>query len=133
MESIPIILHEANRIPGKVNRYLSRYATTTAVHFPDTSMRLKGKSVTAAIPLRHGYQKGSVSKRDALAYFKLNPALKTLLIFGGSQGAQALNKLAAEAIIKLPENLRKQIQILHFTGDSRSHRPSTPALEAPRS
>ena len=176
MESIPIILHEANRIPGKVNRYLSRYAAATAVHFPDTNLRLKGKAVTAAIPLRVGYQKGNVSKQNALAYFKLNlkmavqgdkvmqnfeseslamgvdhslrvkatpiasdygskdcvnlspstavfrlnPALKTILIFGGSQGAQAINKLAAQAIIKLPEEIRKQIQILHFTGDSRS-------------
>lgn len=118
--SVPILLHEANRIPGKVNRCLSPYAVATAVHFPDTGQKLKGRSLTASIPLRAGYRKDQVSKKEALNYFKLDPKLKTLLIFGGSQGAQAINKLASQTIIELPEILKKQVQVLHFTGDNRS-------------
>lgn len=116
--AVPIVLHEANRIPGRVNRIFSRYALLTGVHFPDTVHLLRGRAMEISIPLRQGYQLGKMSPEQARVYFQLNPDRLTLLIFGGSQGAQAINHLIAEAIPKLSPSLRKRLQLLHFTGDA---------------
>lgn len=117
---IPTVLHEANRIPGKVNRLFSRRAALTGVHFPDTGLLMKGKTQQIPIPLREGYRLGTMTPAQARAAYQLDPQMTTILIFGGSQGAQTVNKLAVEAIIRLPEILAKRIQVLHFTGDARS-------------
>lgn len=114
-EQIPLILHEANRIPGKVNRFLSPYADLTGVHFFDTVHRLKGKAEEVAVPLREGYKLGNSSPEQAKAYFDLNAALPVLLIFGGSQGALSMNRLVSEAVVSLQN---PKLQILHFTGDT---------------
>lgn len=116
VKSIPIVLHEANRIPGKVNRILAPYVSLTGVHFPDTAFRLKGKALEIPIPLREGYQHGKMTQEDARKHFGLDAKKLTLLIFGGSQGAQAINKMASEAILKL---FPTSLQILHFTGDAK--------------
>lgn len=118
LQNIPIILHEANRIPGKVNRLLSKYVALTGVHFPDTGQHLKGNTCQASIPLREGYKIGVISPAEARNYFQLDPDLLTLLVFGGSQGARAINQLFFDAAISLPASIVRQLQVLHITGDS---------------
>ncbi len=120
LESVPIILHEANRIPGRVNKYLSRYVKLTGVHFPDTVEALKGPSVVASIPLRSGYKKNALPIQVALDYFQLHSGKITLLVFGGSQGADAINKLSSSAILRLSDVIKRELQVLHFTGNQRS-------------
>jgi UDP-N-acetylglucosamine--N-acetylmuramyl-(pentapeptide) pyrophosphoryl-undecaprenol N-acetylglucosamine transferase len=112
--SVPIILHEANRIPGKVNRLISRYAKVTGVHFPDTARWLKGRSAPISLPLRHGFRLGSVTRAEACRFYGIDPTKKTLLVFGGSQGAYSLNQRVSEALLQLPPQM---VQVLHFTGD----------------
>lgn len=116
-QSVPIILHEANRIPGKVNRLLSKYATITGVHFPDTAKHLKGKTIEVAVPLRDNFKLGTTTPSQAKAHFKLDPNRPVLLIFGGSQGAQSMNQIVLEAILTLNH---PHLQILHFSGDVES-------------
>lgn len=113
IQRIPILLHEANRIPGKVIRLFSPYATLTGVHFPDTE-RLRGNVFPIPIPLREGFYNGSSTKAAARAYFNLDSHKRTLLIFGGSQGAQALNHLASQAVAACKE---RPLQVMQFTGD----------------
>lgn len=120
LRKIPFLLHEANRIPGKVNRLLSRYALLTGVHFSDATKLLKGTVRTIPLPLREGYRHGTVSKESALNYFQLTNALPTVLIFGGSQGAQAINSLAGEAIVMASRF--ESLQVIHFTGNTASAR-----------
>lgn len=115
LHKIPIVLHEANRIPGRVNRLLSPYVTLTGVHFPDTAQLLKGKTQHIPIPLRKGYSKESLSRKEACEYFGVDPEKQTILIFGGSQGANAINRICGNAFSILPKH--NAIQILHFTGD----------------
>lgn len=43
LHRIPVVLHEANSIPGKVNRMLSKYALVTGIHFPETAGLMGGK------------------------------------------------------------------------------------------
>lgn len=111
---IPIVLHEANSIPGRANRYLSSFATHIGVHFPMTLPYFKDKARCAGLPLREGYSLCAVSKDKALDYFGLEAGQKTLLVFGGSQGAKSIN-----ASIKLctPVFHSLSLQLIHLTGD----------------
>lgn len=113
---IPIILHEANRIPGRVNRLFSPIVKFTGVHFSDTAKMLKGKAIEIPIPLREGYHLGTVSKQEAKKSYGLDESLPALLVFGGSLGAQSLNTLVTGAVKHLPGTIRKQFQIIHIAG-----------------
>jgi len=115
LRGTPFILHESNSIPGRVNRLLSRYALATGVQFPETARRLKGKAAMVALPIDNRLQLEGTGKETAREYFGLEEGLPTLLIFGGSQGAFALNGLAAEAMERFPCP-RGEVQLLHFTG-----------------
>lgn len=122
--SIPLILHEANSIPGKVNRLLSRYAAVSAVHFPQTLSMLKGNTIEVGMPLREEFIHSKYTKKEAKLHFGLNPDLPTLLIFGGSQGAQIINTSVCEAINQVQHIRTKQhlspLQVIHLTGKSDS-------------
>lgn len=115
--SIPIVLHEANAFPGKVNRLMSRYALATGLHLPVAAQHLKGNTVDVGLPLREGLKKEAAKREEALQYYGLSGDQPTLLIFGGSQGAFSINKLALEAV-SLYTGGRDVLQVLHFTGDS---------------
>lgn len=108
---IPIILHEANSIPGKANQWLASFADIVALNFPSTASYFKGKTIEVGLPLREGYALGAISKEHALAYYGLTPGRPALLIFGGSQGAKSINRLVQECIPHLG------LQVIQFTGD----------------
>lgn len=111
---IPLVLHEQNSIPGKVNRLFSGYAAMVGIHFPMAAQMLRGCSIEVGLPLRKGFSLGSISKEEALAYFNLQPNLPTLLVFGGSQGAKAINHLACETLCQ--HVFCSQLQVIHLTG-----------------
>ncbi len=102
---IPVILHEANRIPGKAVRWMSRIATR--IYLPP-GVRLKG--ITSLAVRSTGFPvRREIAPRDrAEARREIGMPLdgKLLAVFGGSQGAKALNnwvlgnaeKFAAEGI-----------------------------------
>lgn len=113
--NVPVILHEANRTPGKVNRLFAPYAKFIGTLFPDTRLKLRGNPVEAALPLREGYAYGSISLREARAYYGLEPDRPTLLIFGGSQGARSINRVVSEALPQLTQAI--SLQVIHLTGD----------------
>lgn len=112
--NIPIILHEANSVPGKANQWLAPLATRIGIHFPSTAVFFKGKAVVVGLPLREGYRKTAVSKAEALAYYGFSSELPTLLVCGGSQGAHAINKWVGEC---LPLLKRLSVQVIHLTGN----------------
>jgi len=112
----PILLHEANAVPGKVNRYISPYAKHTAVTFETTSERIRGETTVVRLPLSKRCDSKTVSREDALDYYQLEGDRLTILIFGGSQGARKLNELAYEALVNYVIPKVPNLQILHFTG-----------------
>lgn len=118
LQSIPIVLHEANSIPGKVNRLLAPWAAAVGVHFPKTIDLLKGNCVEVGMPLRSGFQRGGTDPTLAASYFGLRPDRSTLLIFGGSQGAQAINSRVHGALKLLTD--RVPVQVIHIAGDDQS-------------
>jgi UDP-N-acetylglucosamine--N-acetylmuramyl-(pentapeptide) pyrophosphoryl-undecaprenol N-acetylglucosamine transferase len=101
----PVVLHEANAVPGRAVSFLSRFALATAVSFPGAAAKVTGRSVVTGFPVR------------PLAFSSFddwpNPrGLFTVLVMGGSQGAHALNMLCCEAIASLGGRVRA----LHLAG-----------------
>ncbi|MBQ2732277.1 MAG: UDP-N-acetylglucosamine--N-acetylmuramyl-(pentapeptide) pyrophosphoryl-undecaprenol N-acetylglucosamine transferase [Opitutales bacterium] len=87
---IPVILHEANRIPGKAVRWISRISTR--VYLPP-GVRVKGLSPlvfrSAGFPVRREIKPLDKAKCRRMLGFPENGRL--VAIFGGSQGAKPLN------------------------------------------
>ncbi len=95
MRGIPVALHEANRVPGRAVRLLSRFARR--VYLP-TGVRLgraRGGTVRPhGLPVRSEFQR--IPRLNALATLGIEPARRLVAILGGSQGASALNTWAEQ-------------------------------------
>jgi UDP-N-acetylglucosamine--N-acetylmuramyl-(pentapeptide) pyrophosphoryl-undecaprenol N-acetylglucosamine transferase len=89
---IPTFLHEQNSVPGKVNRFASRFTREVFVTFPVAAGCLSD-AVAVGMPTREEFF--GASKEEALEKLGLEPPV--VLIFGGSGGALKLNLAAAEA------------------------------------
>jgi UDP-N-acetylglucosamine--N-acetylmuramyl-(pentapeptide) pyrophosphoryl-undecaprenol N-acetylglucosamine transferase len=112
---IPTLAFEPNVVPGFANRIVARFVSAAAVHFEETCQYFRNATVTG-VPVRE-------------AFFRIAPkppgSAPTLLVFGGSQGAHAINQAMVESMMvqsmttdslsglraKLPA-----IHIIHQTG-----------------
>ncbi len=113
LRRVPVILFESNAFPGKVNRFCSRWAKATAIHFLQASKYLKGKTICVPMPL---LKKGQgISRAEAREYFQLDSKKLTFLVFGGSQGAQSINRFFCESLEKLCLKTF-DFQVIHIVG-----------------
>ncbi|MBI2469860.1 MAG: undecaprenyldiphospho-muramoylpentapeptide beta-N-acetylglucosaminyltransferase [Planctomycetes bacterium] len=116
LHSIPTILLEQNVIPGKANRFLSKWVDEVYCHWRG-SLKWFNKANVVRItgtPIRKDIlysQRGRSAEK-----FGLSPSKKTILITGGSQGAQAINEVILRCLPKL-EPLSNELQIIHCTGE----------------
>ncbi len=112
---VPISLFESNSVPGKVNRFFSRYSLFCGVQFLEAQKRLKGVCYEVRMPF---WSKGQ--EENSLAnYFSLHPSLFTVLVFGGSQGAAFINPIVAETLNQFHLEERP-LQVIHMTGNEAS-------------
>jgi UDP-N-acetylglucosamine--N-acetylmuramyl-(pentapeptide) pyrophosphoryl-undecaprenol N-acetylglucosamine transferase len=102
---ISTFIHEANSFAGKSNRLLSKKATKVFVaidgmekFFPSEKIIISGNPVRAAIV------ENKISRNDAIAYFNLDPAKKTLLAVGGSLGAKSINEALDAGLDEFEQN-----------------------------
>lgn len=112
LKKIPFVLFEHNAVPGKVNRFFSRWARVSALQFSQAAKKMKGASVQVKMAKKIQPH----SKEEARDYFSLHRFRHTILVFGGSQGAGAINELFFEAI----SHLDREFQVIHFTGKKES-------------
>jgi UDP-N-acetylglucosamine--N-acetylmuramyl-(pentapeptide) pyrophosphoryl-undecaprenol N-acetylglucosamine transferase len=104
-------LHESNTIPGKSNRFLSRFVDAAFIGFPEAAARLKTKNtIVTGTPVRLQFLIGDVEKKRIALGLDLD--LPVVLVVGGSQGARGLNDLVLSALPLLAQNW----QWLHLTG-----------------
>ena len=108
----PIVIHEANARPGLANRLAARLTTHVLTASPAVRIR-HGSPI--GIPLRPQIATLDrlASRPDARARLGLEPDGPTLLVTGGSQGAQRLNAAALGAAAGLAA---AGIQVLHIAG-----------------
>lgn len=111
---IPFVIHEADAHPGLVNRTLAPWATCVSVAFEKARDRLDNKKIhVLGNPLRSSI--GDYDKNEACILLDLDPTKKTLLVLGGSQGAQKINEGVIEALPRLLNDLG--LQVIHQCGE----------------
>jgi UDP-N-acetylglucosamine--N-acetylmuramyl-(pentapeptide) pyrophosphoryl-undecaprenol N-acetylglucosamine transferase len=116
---VPVVLHEQNSRPGLANRIASRSAARVAVTFPSSIERFPtGSDVhVTGNPVQERLRDLDVVTRrsPALQRLGLDPSFKTLLVFGGSQGARSINR----AVVAAADGWRALgLQVLHVTGEA---------------
>lgn len=112
---IPVVLHEANSVPGRMVSHFARRATRVGATFEMTRHALKSKARLhlTGMPLRRDLADAARApkmERDPDRPF-------TLLCMGGSRGASALNLIARRAIRDLYAK-KKEIFVIHLTGEA---------------
>lgn len=110
----PIALLEPNARPGLTNRLLAPLVDEVWGAFPGADPRFAKKYVQTGIPVRALLQ-SLPAREEAIARLGLNPARKTLLAMGGSQGARAIND--ALAMLVKSDGLPPEWQLVHVTGE----------------
>ena len=109
---IPVVIHESDSVPGRVNKWAGHFAKKIAVSFPETADFFPKKRVACTgQPIRMEIE-SPASKKNALEYFKLEAGIPVILVLGGSQGAEIVNNTILDALPRLVKNY----QIIHQTG-----------------
>jgi UDP-N-acetylglucosamine--N-acetylmuramyl-(pentapeptide) pyrophosphoryl-undecaprenol N-acetylglucosamine transferase len=108
---IPVVIHESDTVPGRVNLWAGKFATRIAVsykeaakYFPHGAVAYTGHPVRKDIsqPITEG----------AREFLDLEEGVPVILILGGSQGAEAINDVVLEGL----KNLVEKYQVIHQTG-----------------
>jgi UDP-N-acetylglucosamine--N-acetylmuramyl-(pentapeptide) pyrophosphoryl-undecaprenol N-acetylglucosamine transferase len=107
LQGLPTMVVEPNALPGFTNRVLARFIDKAAVTFEVSKPYFNGKAVVTGNPVRGEFQNVPKKKRANQQH---------ILIFGGSQGAHAINMAMIEALPKLVER-KSQLTITHQTGE----------------
>jgi UDP-N-acetylglucosamine--N-acetylmuramyl-(pentapeptide) pyrophosphoryl-undecaprenol N-acetylglucosamine transferase len=111
---IPTVIQEQNSYAGITNKLLASKAKKICVAYSDMEKFFpKEKIVLTGNPVRKDLQNIKHNDPEGIAYFDLNPDMKTLLIIGGSLGARTLNESIAANLDLL---IRKKIQVIWQTG-----------------
>src|SRR2546423_7981179 len=98
---LPTVLVEENAFPGLTTRWLARRARQIHLGFPEAGARLRPGPATTVFTLGNPVRPPAPGARaTALAELGLGDARPTLLVFGGSQGARAINYAVAGALAR---------------------------------
>lgn len=110
---IPVVIHESDTVPGRVNRWAGKFAekialsyADAATHFPQDKVAVTGQPVRAdvAVPIASG----------AREFLKLEEKTPVILILCGSQGSEIINDVVLGGLPQLVE----KYEIIHQTGPS---------------
>lgn len=107
LSGIPFLIHEQNATFGLTNRVLAHWARRICLSFPSQAGNSSGtgRTVLTGNPVRRGIADiGPIPEEE-----------RTLLVFGGSRGAQAINDAIVAALPKLMD-LCPDLRVIHQTG-----------------
>ena len=107
---IPIISHESDLTIGLSNKLTSKYCRKVLTSFPETAKKLKNGEYVGP-PIRSELI-NAPKKEIALKYFNFPQNKPVILVFGGSQGAKAINTTLYNCLNKLLE----KYNIIHICG-----------------
>jgi UDP-N-acetylglucosamine--N-acetylmuramyl-(pentapeptide) pyrophosphoryl-undecaprenol N-acetylglucosamine transferase len=106
---VPTAIAEQNAVPGVTNKILGNFADRIFVTYGPTQKFFSQKKVVlSGNPVRASFTAGGVKPKEKKDY-------RQLLIFGGSQGAEAINKSVVDMLPQL-QSVKDKIKILHQTG-----------------
>ncbi len=108
---IPVVVHESDSRPGRVNAWTGRFAAKIAVSYPETAkMFPEGKTAWTGQPVRRAIE--TPAREGAREHLRLETHTPTLLVLGGSQGAQKINEVVVASVAELVADF----QVIHQTG-----------------
>ncbi|HKG12348.1 MAG TPA: glycosyltransferase, partial [Pyrinomonadaceae bacterium] len=109
LSRIPTLVMESNALPGFTNRRLALFVDAVAVSFEESLRYFRGKGVVTGNPVRREFFEIAKKGRD--------PSRFSLLVFGGSQGARAINDAVLASLPHL-EAHERTLRIVHQTGEA---------------
>jgi len=118
---IPTVLQEQNAFPGLTTRWLARRARQVHLGFPEARARLTPGPLTAVFAFGNPITPppSRVDAQAARSELGLTARERTVFVFGGSQGARAVNEAVARAIER---GLLGDVNLIWGTGTSQEAR-----------
>ncbi|MDP3852390.1 undecaprenyldiphospho-muramoylpentapeptide beta-N-acetylglucosaminyltransferase [Phenylobacterium sp.] len=110
----PTVIHEQNAVMGRANRQLANHVRAVACAFPvlqKAPEKVAKSAVVVGNPMRPEIR--ALAEVPYVGPTADGPI--RVLITGGSQGARLLSELLPEAILKLPEALRRRLKVQQQT------------------
>jgi UDP-N-acetylglucosamine--N-acetylmuramyl-(pentapeptide) pyrophosphoryl-undecaprenol N-acetylglucosamine transferase len=107
LSHIPTMIVEPNAMPGFTNRVLARFVDAAALTFEEANQYCRGRGQVTGNPIRSDF---------ARLMKKLRGERIQVLLFGGSQGAHAINEAMVKALPLLSEK-KDKLAITHQTGE----------------
>lgn len=110
--NLPVILHEANAIPGKVTRYFSSFCTAVALGFESTTQYFpRVKTFYTGTPVRSQF----LTLQPPALNLPIPANAPLIVVVGGSQGAVAVNNIVRACA---PAWFDAGAWVVHLTGDN---------------
>jgi UDP-N-acetylglucosamine--N-acetylmuramyl-(pentapeptide) pyrophosphoryl-undecaprenol N-acetylglucosamine transferase len=119
-ERVPVVLHEQNAVPGLANRVLSRISGNVALSFVDAARFFpqRVRWTVTGNPVRDEIlrvpEDGQLLAKEGREELELEETRRTVVIFGGSQGALHIDRAAIGACHLLAD--RADLQVVLITG-----------------
>ena len=115
MMGVPTLIQEQNSYAGVTNKLLAKKACKICVAYEGMEKFFPAeKIIMTGNPVRQNLLGHSISREEAVRYFDLDPAKKTILILGGSLGARTINQTLTAGLDIIRKN--PDIQFIWQTG-----------------
>jgi UDP-N-acetylglucosamine--N-acetylmuramyl-(pentapeptide) pyrophosphoryl-undecaprenol N-acetylglucosamine transferase len=123
---IPVVAHDSDTICGRATIYAAKFAKIVCVAWPEGGEYLQkytridpSRIVYTGLPIRFGLNPNHPRESYAFSEFnRFDPRIPTILIIGGSQGAENINNVVIKSLGQLLPN----VQVIHQTGQANFER-----------
>ena len=114
--NIPIVIYDADAIPGRVSLWSAKFARWIGIAHPDAALKfpesIRAKVALIGHPIRKAIE--HPAKEGGHEFLKLDSSVPTIFVLGGSQGAQTINSVLLDALSTLLE----KYNVVHQTGSA---------------
>jgi len=108
---IPVVIHESDTVPGRVNLWAGKFAARVAVSYKEAAKYFPADKVAyTSQPIRKDIAEPITS--GAREFLRIEENVPTVLVLGGSLGAEKINDTVLEGL----KNLVEKYTIIHQTG-----------------
>ncbi len=120
---IPLVVHESDTVPGRVNAWAGKSAIKIAISFPETAEYFpEDKVAFTGVPIRRELH--TIARHGAVEFLGLEDNVPVVLILGGSQGSEIINEIVVNALPTLIESF----QVIHQVGKANIEKIKNTAL-----